>query len=108
MLLMLQGSAPEALLAQNLNYWRNLITGEEVAYEPNSLLSSIWSAAEGQPSWVARGILLHLALHRARPWPTDRIENGPPRGNTQAGGGLIWKSGSDGKRIPSYRGPLVL
>jgi len=70
MLLLLQGSAPETLLAQNLNSWRILITGEEVTYEPNAVPSSIWSAAEGQSSWVARGILLHLALHRARPWST--------------------------------------
>ena len=35
-----------------------------------NLRSSIWSAAEQQPSWVARGVLLHLAVHRARPWPT--------------------------------------
>lgn len=67
---LLQGARPETVLAQNLASWRNLMVGEEVAGPDDVLPSSVWTAAEQQPSWAARGILLHLALWRARPWPS--------------------------------------
>lgn len=95
MLELLQGGSPEAILAQHVNRWLDLIVRKEDTDSAEIVPASAWTAAEAQPSWVARGILLHLAVHRQRPARPGTGRTARLLMNT-----LVAAAGHDWVRIP--------